>query len=240
MLLCRNFANCPALKMKKLLLILSFLPLLFFTQTALADVICQPVYGGGQTCITTGNILITKKVQNPQTGQFVNNLTVNDPKFSPGNTVTFKIFLQNTGGTTILQTKISDVIPSFTTFVSGPGIFDSNSRNLTFTVDNLTPGETREVATIQVNVMDAKGLPDGVNCEPKNIAVATTNTGQTSQATSSFCIEKKVVTTKGGLPIVSPSPMPTTPPTGPEMLPLMALLPGGLAGFFLRRRAKKI
>ena len=202
-----------------------------------ADVSCQPIYGGGQTCITTGAISVSKKVQNPQTGQFVDNLSSNDPHFGPGDTITFKIFLTNTGGSTIAQTKVIDTLPSFVSFVSGPGTFDPNTRNLTFTVDNLNTGETRDVGTIQVQVIDAKGLPDGVTCEP-NSASATTNTGQMSQTTSVFCIQK-TVTTKGGLPVFPPSQVTTTPPTGPELIPLISLLPGGALGFLLRKKTNK-
>lgn len=221
---------------KKFILPILFLGLVaFLPGTIKADVSCQPIYGGGQTCITTGNILVNKMVQNPQTKQFVDNLTINDPHFAPGDIVAFKVFLRNTGGTTVLQTKIIDSIPPFTNFVSGPGSFDQTSRNLTFTVDNLQPGENREVGTIQVQVVDSKGLSDGVNCEPKNLAFATSNTGQTSQDTSSFCIEK--ILTKGGLPVFPPSKITTTPPTGPELIPLIGLLPAGLSGWFLRKKS---
>lgn len=201
-----------------------------------ADISCQPVYGGGQTCVTTGNILVMKQVQNPQTGQFVDNLTINDIHFTPGDNITFKVFLRNTGVTVIPQTKVVDTLPAFTSFVSGPGILDQNAKTLTFTTDNLNPGETRDVATIQVQVIDAKGLPDGTNCEPNSVA-ATASTGPTSTATSFFCIQKAVATTKGGLPVFPPSKVTTTPSTGPELLSLIALLPGGAFGWFLRKKS---
>src|SRR6266446_5435211 len=54
-----------------LLAIFVFAISLLFTSNAFADVVCQPVYGGGQTCVTTGNVQVNKKVQNPQTGQFI-------------------------------------------------------------------------------------------------------------------------------------------------------------------------
>lgn len=212
------------------------LAIIFTGNTVFADTVCQPVYGGGQTCVTTGNMFVMKQVQNPQTGQFVDNLTINDHHFAPADIVTFKIFLRNTGGTVIPQTKVFDTLPAFTSFVSGPGIFDQNAKTLTFTVDNLNPGETRDVATIQVQVIDAKGLPDGTNCEPNSVA-ATPSTGQPTQtATSFFCIQKSVVTTKGGLPVFPPSKVTTTPSTGPEFLPLISLLPGGAFGWFLRKK----
>lgn len=43
--------------------------------------------------------------------------------------------------------------------------------------------------------------------------------------------------TKGGFPILPSSPIKTAPATGPEMLPLIGLIPMGLAGVFLRKKA---
>lgn len=239
MLLCRiRQLYFLANQMKKIFLILSltFLPLLFATN-AFADVICQPVYGGGQSCITTGNVIVNKLVQNPQTGQLVNNLGTSTP-FSPGQTVTFQISLTNTGQQTIPQTAIKDTFPGFVNFEPGgtAGIFDANTKTLTFTADLLGPNETRNFTVIG-KVVDTKDLPNGITCVVNQVK-ATTNTGQMSQDNAQFCIQKAMATTKGGLPIVSPSPITTTPPTGPEMLPLMALLPGGLAGFLLRKKSK--
>ncbi len=227
--------------MTKLLSIVFISGLLFLSPIGkvYADVSCQPIYGGGQTCVTTGNILVNKKIQNPQTGEFVDNLNLNDSRFAPGQSVVFQILLTNTGATTILQTKVTDLLPTFITFQAGPGNFDSNTRNLTFTVDNLTSNETRPF-TFQARVLDAKDLPDGVTCDPrtKNLVTATTNTGQTSQDTASFCVEKGL-TTKGGFPVFPPPKVFTTPPTGPELIPLISLLPGGAFGWFLRKKSNK-
>lgn len=44
--------------------------------------------------------------------------------------------------------------------------------------------------------------------------------------------------TKGGFPILPSSPVKITPATGPEMLPLIGLIPMGLAGLFLRKKPR--
>lgn len=227
--------------MKKILFTLTSLFFLFLARSAFADVICQPVYGGGQSCVTTGNILVTKTVQNPQTNQFVQNLGTNDPRFSGNQTVTFQVTVTNTGGQTISQTAVKDTFPGFVNFQLGgtTGLFDNNTKTLTFTVDLLGPNETRNF-TVLGKVVDPKDLPNGITCVVNQVT-ATTNTGQMSQANTQFCIERAVATTttKGGLPIVSPSPVSATPATGPELLPLMALLPGGVFGFLLRKKTSK-
>ena len=85
---------------------------------AFADTSCQPIYGGGQTCVTTGNISINKTVMNPQTNKMVDNLSINDPKYKPGFIVTFQINVTNTGNNNISRINIVDFFPQYVTFSS--------------------------------------------------------------------------------------------------------------------------
>lgn len=222
--------------------LISLLVPLFLVGTVFADVVCQPIYGGGQTCVTTGNILVNKKVCKPEVkdeckaerGDFVENFGTNTP-FSANQIVTFQILVKNTGGNVIQQTSIRDTFPGFVSFVSGNGIFDNNTKTLTFTTDNLAPNEERPFI-IKGRTSDLKDLPDGVTCVV-NQAIATTNAGQMSQDNSQFCIQKTQITTKGGLPVFPSPKITTTPPTGPELIPLIGLLPAGIGGWFLRRKS---
>ena len=88
-------------------------------------------------------------------------------------------------------------------------------------------------------IVDANSLPadQGIMCIV-NQANGTDSNGGVNSSSSQFCIQKSVlgtsfpvVTTKGGLT--------ATPATGPEMLPLISLIPGGLAGLFLRKKSVK-
>lgn len=221
---------------------LSIFAILIFALTAsaqgvLADTACQPIYGGGQTCVQVGNILINKTVQNPQTGAFVDNLNINDPKFAPAVAVKFNITVTNTGSSTINKTTVKDTLPQFVSFVSGPGSFDSNTKVLTFDVGNLAAGESR-IFTIAGRVADGGQLPadQGITCVV-NQALATAENGQQSSDNSQFCIQKPVLgETKGGLKVFPAPAVTTTPSTGPEMLSLIGLIPTGLAGFMLRKK----
>lgn len=231
--------------MKKIIFT-SFLTIAFllFASNAKADVSCQPIYGGGQTCVQTGNLLLTKTVLNPQTNTMVANLGVNDPKYSPDFITTFQLTITNTGSGMISHVDIKDIMPQFVNFTVGPGNFDSNSSTLSFGLDNLNPGESR-VFTIMGKVVPASQLPGdkSVVCVV-NQATATTADGLMSQANSQFCIQKVTVTptpvpmTKGGLKVFPAPQVTTTPPTGPEMLPLIGLIPTGLLGAFLKRKSK--
>ena len=206
---------------------------------AFAD--CQEIYGGGQTC-TNSNFSIQKLVQNPGqgAGNYVNNLSINDPKYSPNQQVNFEIIVQNTGSQNIPTLTVTDTFPQFLNFVSGPGNFDTNSKVLTFTINNLNAGQS-QTFFVSGKVVDASLMPSdqGTICLI-NQATGTDNNGNTSNAASQFCVAKSVLgtsqpavfTTKGGLT--------TTPSTGPEMLPLISLIPGGLAGFILRKKSNLI
>lgn len=208
--------------------------LLLVTSPVLADGTCVPVYGG-QSCILASPILINKTVQHPKTGSFVDNLGVNDPRFSPNQTVNFQLAVTNTGTSTIAKTTIKDTFPQFVSFVAGPGSFTNNV--LSFEVDNLLPNETR-IFTVTGKIADANSLPSDatITCVV-NQATATTDNNQVSQDNAQVCIEKPVVTTKGGLLVEElPKKVFKTPPTGPEAIPLLALIPSAVAGIFLRKK----
>jgi len=233
--------------MKKIFtfLLFAYCLLLIAPVKAFADDNCTPVYGGGQTCPPPGNITIDKTVQNPSNGIFVDNLTTNDPKYSAGQIVNFKIVVTNTTGTNIPTVNVSDVFPSFLTFVSGNGSFDSGKNTLTFSLNNLNGGQT-QTFNIQAKVVGGANIPfaNGVVCVV-NQAFGTTSGGQTAQDNSQLCIQKTTVTptpfatTKGGLPVAPAPKILATPATGPEMLPLFGLIPTGIAGFILRRKVNK-
>ena len=59
---------------------------------------CDVVYGGGEVCPPNVSFTLDKLVQSPtKGGQFVDNLTVNDPMFNPNQDVTFQVKVKNTG-----------------------------------------------------------------------------------------------------------------------------------------------
>lgn len=230
--------------MKKICFALAIAAFLFFYPSfAFAQTICQPIYGGGETCATQGNISIDKKVLNPQTNKLVDNLGVNDPKYQSDFLLNFQISLTNTGGTTLNHVEVKDIFPQFTTFNAGPGNFDPNTKTLSFSINNLMPNETRNFIILG-RVVSAPQLPStqGVLCVV-NQASAVSDDGSSSQDNSQFCIENKipapVVITKGGFPVLSPVPITSTPSTGPESLVLFSLIPTGITGLLLRKYSIK-
>lgn len=201
---------------------------------------CQEIYGGSQNCTTSYTFTVQKLVQVPgkSGGNYISNLSINDAKYAPNSTVNFQIKVTNTSSQTIPTITITDVFPQYLSYVSGGGNFDTNAKTLTFTVNNLGAGETKTF-NVTGKLADASLLPadQGVVCLI-NKANGTDNNGAVNSSSSQFCVEKQVLgtsypvyETKGGIT--------ATPATGPEMLPLMALIPGGLGGLLLRRKSIK-
>jgi uncharacterized repeat protein (TIGR01451 family) len=188
-------------------------------------------YGGsyGQNCFTS--IIVKKQVKNPSTHNFVDNLSAStDPHYKAGQFVDFQIQITNNGNVPLTNVEVEDALPQYITLSKGFGKFDPNTKMLTLTVDKLDVNETKTFyVTVQV-VDDAKIPGNGMVCVINHSQAQAQ--GNFSESNSQFCIEKKFV--------VQPAPkMVQTPPTGPEMLPLIGLIPAGLSGLLLRRKSNK-
>lgn len=218
--------------------------LTFFATPVSADVSCQPIYGGGSPCVQTGNVSIDKKLTHPKTNSLVDNIGVNDDKFGPESVVTFQIAVTNTGSAKISRVQVRDIFPQFVDFAAGVGNFDGGSKVLSFDVNDLNPSETRTF-NIVGKIAKAENLPinQGTVCVVNQAtAKDVTNSGNPSTDTTQLCIQKElapttITETKGGIKVFPPQKTFTSPATGPEMLPLIGLIPTGLLGAFLRRKA---
>jgi uncharacterized repeat protein (TIGR01451 family) len=203
---------------------------------------CTPIYGGGVTCETSNKFVLDKKVLNPESISkggaevYVDNLSINDPKYVPGQTIKFELNVTNTGTSTLNTLTLTDILPSYVNFVSGSGNFNEETNTLRFDITNLNAGETRKF--IIVGTIDsAETLPSdqGITCVVNQASVTFEN--DESKDNSQFCIEKVIATTKGGLPVMPAPDMEQTPSTGPG-LALLGLIPAALGGLLLRRKAK--
>lgn len=203
---------------------------------------CQVIYGGGEVCKKQIEFTINKMVQVPNTKgvTFVENLTINDAKYTPGSVATFKVVITNSGKEKITRARVTDKFPQFLSFVSGAGTWDANAKTLTFDVNNLEAGKSQEFL-ITAKVSDDAALPQNqTNVCVTNQVNAIEDDGATASDSSSLCIVRTVITTT---PTPTPMVHTTTPPksipnTGPEMLPLLGLIPAGITGMLLRRKSK--
>ncbi|MBI2613451.1 MAG: hypothetical protein HYW62_01655 [Candidatus Levybacteria bacterium] len=214
-----------------------------FSKKAFAEEPCQAIYGGGTTCIKTQDITVDSKVLNPDTNKMVDNLGPNDAKYQSDFIVTFQVLITNNRKTVIEKAHIQDIFPQFVSFSSGPGSFDSTTRTLAFDADNLMPSETRTF-NIFGRIVDTNQLSfsENVICLVNQVKAFVPDPA-VGQDNSQFCIEKKSTTPakiiKQGFPVLSPVPIKTAPPTGPESLILFSLIPTGILGWILRKKSKQ-
>ena len=215
---------------------------LFATSNAFAagESNCQIIYGGGQVCAKSVKFTLNKLVQSAgKGGAFVENLNINDSKFSAGQTINFKIVVTNTGSTTITNLSVVDSFPQFIGFVSGAGNFDANSKKLSFTIDSLNPGQSREFI-VTGKVVNEELLPSSASTTCViNTVRAIDNSGATADDSAQACIQKNVISTTSSPEVFQKVPVKQVPATGPELYSLIALIPTGLAGVMLRRKSSR-
>jgi uncharacterized repeat protein (TIGR01451 family) len=150
------------------------------------------------------SILVDKMVQKPGTSDYVDNLSVSDPRYKPSEYIMFKVTIKNTSTTTFGGMTAKDFVPDYLTPIEGPGTFDSATRTVSwdagaFAVDEQKTYYFKMQVASQANLPADKGLFCLVNK-----AQAWSNT-TTDDDSSQFCIEKQVVPGK------------TVPSAGPEM-----------------------
>jgi uncharacterized repeat protein (TIGR01451 family) len=178
--------------MKNKILIISFLTALIFALgTKVVSARCVQQYGGGETCYE-GELRLDKVVKNPSSGTYVDNLFSSDPNFSADQEVWFKLNVKNTGSDDLNDVEVKDKFPSYILFVSGPGSWNDSDKTLTWKIDHLSPGESKDY--------EIKGQIVGENSLPTDSGTyCVTNYGEakkddkSASDTSQLCISKKVL-----------------------------------------------
>lgn len=155
---------------------------------------CTTQYGqyGNSTNCQPSDLIINKQVKNPITNNFVENLSANDPTFSPGSDVWYRLTIQNTSGQTFDPVTVKDVLPTYETFVAGPGTYDANTRTLTFTLNNLIAGETRTV-DIEAQVVATNQFPMGKTFVCVNNYAQVSALNRFDSDTAQSCIQTNVL-----------------------------------------------
>lgn len=199
---------------------------LFFASLSgtFAAVRCETQYGGGETCVRTGELQIDKEVCNADkdesgkyldcdlnNDEFVDNFSIDDQRFATNQEVVFKLKIKNVGDDTLFGIDVTDTLPSY--------LFFSGGSTSTFTIDKLNPGE-EFVKFIRTRVVAESQLPaeKSLICLV-NTAEAEANNGEHDKDTAQICIGKKVL----GIT--------TLPKTGPSDLGV-ALVFSTISGLF--------
>ena len=123
---------------------ISILASLAFAATPAYADMCTTQYGGETTC-NPSDLTINKQVRNTNTNSFVENLSATDFTFAAGSDVLYRLTIKNTSGETFNPVYVKDVLPSFLTFVAGPGTYNADTNTLTLELKEVIAGETRTV-----------------------------------------------------------------------------------------------
>ncbi len=213
---------------------------------------CVPIFGGGSTCEQQAPIVVNKQVRDQTTGKYVDSLTT---PYTPGQQITFHIFVTNISGKDVTGISIQDIFPSYLTYAFGDGKFDSATQTFTASITSL-PKDQSKVISVTGTVIATDKLPSSPSplCI-SNIATASQG-GKTSTDATRFCLDRNLpvtptgttdstrnsqgTTTKGGLPIYTQIPAKKTPATGPENMVYGGMAIAGLSGWLLRKRSSLI
>ncbi len=151
-------------------------------------------YGQYAGAAVVQGISVSKMVSVPGSGgtQFVDNLSASDAHFKPGDTVTFKIIVQNVSTTKLTNVTIKDFVPDFVEPIDGPGTFDSSTRTFSFSGGDFNSGE-QKVFFINTQVVSQNQLPadKSLICVINKVQAFTGNVF--GESASQFCIEKQIV-----------------------------------------------
>jgi len=189
-----------------------------------ASVFADTTYGQYNGQVTPAKVVVDKLVRHPVSGNYVDNLGLQDSKYAPEDAIFFKLIAKNTGGSTLSSIRVEDVLPPYVAFISG-GDYNATTRVVSVTFTDVQPG-TERTTFIQVRALPLAKLPaqKSVICPVNKVTAYTVEQGQDDD-TAQFCIQKKAVAK-------------TVPATGDPFGIALALgsLPTLLAGWKLRKR----
>lgn len=171
---------------------------------------CVNQYGGGETCYE-GELRVDKMVKRPDNGDYTDNLYSNNPNYSPDQEIWFRVTVKNTGNDNLTNIDVKDKFPDYVLFDSGNGSWNNNDKILTWTIDNLSPNESKTYE-IKGRIVGENSLPNdsGTYCVTNYSEAKKDN--KSASDTAYFCISKKVLG------------MTTMPKTGANLLLYLLLL----------------
>ena len=164
-------------------LIVLVLGLFLLTTPTFASVRCETQYGGKEVCVTTGALQVNKEVFDPQSKKYVDNLGINDYKFSPSELLSFRISVKNVGDATLNKVTVSDTPQA--------GFLELATGSLNFEITDLKPGESKS-QEIKLRVADESKMPQNNTICIVNAAEASASDSR-DRDTAQLCLERKVL-----------------------------------------------
>ncbi|MBP6989288.1 hypothetical protein KBB48_00755 [Candidatus Shapirobacteria bacterium] len=168
--------------MKNFILGLSLLLGLLFPTAVLAD-----SYSQGEV---NYSVLIDKKIRPIDDNKYYDNIGKDQKIFVTGDVMDFSILVENTGKDILRDLIVKDFYPVVNQIILGPGEIDKLNRQITWKIDTLAVGETRNY-TIR-----AKVATDSSSMSQTNV-VQVSNNNVYDKDTATFFVNKKTTPSTG-------------------------------------------
>ncbi|OQY68252.1 hypothetical protein B6D29_01010 [Microgenomates bacterium UTCPR1] len=193
---------------KYFLAILLVLGSMFFVPQVSAD--CVGQYGQYGSPCQSYSIVVDKMVGKPGTSndynsyEYVDNLSVSDPRFKPDQVVFFKVKIKNTSTTKLSGMEVRDTVPAYLEPLEGPGDYNSATREVVWNAGDFDVDQEKSFY-LKMKVSPQASLPSdkGLFCITNFVKASSANAYDDDR--SQLCIEKQVVSAK------------KVPSAGPEM-----------------------
>lgn len=172
--------------MKKSILTLALMAALIFPSGVLAD-----SYSQGKV---EYQVSIDKKIRPINEQSFYDNISREQKVFVTNDQMDFNILVENTGKDILYDLVVKDYYPIVNQIILAPGEIDKVNRQISWKIDKLGVGETRNY-TIRAKVATDSGSPSQTN------VVTVKNNHVSDKDTATFYISKKIAPKTGNADI---------------------------------------
>ena len=166
-------------------------------------VISTPTFAQyGAAAVPARQMLIDKKLLNPQNNQFVDNLNIEQHTFLPDQEIIFRVTVTDVVQSELKDLTVNDKLPDVLNFQSSSfGKYDANTKTITLIIDSLKVGESKTFE-IKTKVKPAAEIASNVVCQTNLVRVTAGN--MVDEDTANFCVSKQVLGVTTQIPVTGP------------------------------------
>lgn len=198
-------------------------------------------YGYYGSTPVTSCLAIDKMVSKPDSKNlmdFIDNVTVRDAKYKPGQTLMERAKIKNVSNKIVPNVYIKSVMPQYIKYISGPVTFNKDNTEFTINVGDLQPQEEK-IFYITFTAKTEDELPNKSLVVFTNTIRAQGDICDAVEDSAQMIIERQILgtTTKGGQPIEALKEVKKYPNAGPEYGVALLALQGALfgAGYIIKK-----
>jgi len=143
-------------------------------------------------------ISVDKTIRSISDTQYFDNIGSNKKIFYENDVIEFKIKVENTGNQDLVNIKATDKLPKNLTLIFLPGTYNSNTGLIEWTIDRLSPGESKEYL-VRAKITDTTEITSIIS-RTNNVKACADNTCDEDNA--SYFIGKPTVPATGASDLI--------------------------------------